>query len=383
MGGGIGIKKNIFFAFSCFSISIIAALILGEIFIRITDIPGIDKGVHYTIDPLLGYGDIPYQTLYYCNKRGDRVRRIFNSYGYPDVDHKKEKSSYRIGFFGDSYVEARQVPLENTFFRIIERELKGYNVECLAFGRESGSTLTAYLNSARWAHYFDIDLIVYVFCENDLGDNIKEIKEKTSPYFPFAYLTDNGYGIDYSNRDRLIAYSHTISYKIKDFISKHFLVFRLIKNRVQLVCNYGLKFKVSQKYITMSSPSEGMVKKAVIPDQNDPPSAWPIYLKEYAEKLDEAIILKWKAEVEKNSKKFVIFYIPRQGQMALDTEKQDSWKNWLEPFCRDKNIAFIDPTQDLIKAEALGKDIFYDHFTVHGHKAATAAFVHRFKEGFL
>jgi len=354
-------------------------LVLGEIFIRITNIPGVDKGTHYTIDPLLGYGDIPYQTLYYCNERGDKVRRIFNSYGYLDADHKKEKRSYRIGFFGDSYVEARQVPLENTFFRITEKSLKDYKVECLAFGRESGGTLTAYLNSVRWTHYFDLDLIVYVFCENDLGDNIKAIKEKTAPYFPFAYLADDGYGIDYSNRDKLIAYSHTISYKIKAFISKHFLVSRLIKNRMQLLRNYGLKFKVSQKHISMSSEAEDMDRKAANPDQNDPPSAWPLYLKEYAEKLDGAIILKWKVEAERDSKKFAIFYVPSQAQKALDTKKQDSWKNWLELFCRDENIVFIDPTQDLIKAEISGKDIFYDHFTIYGHKAFSDSFVKWFK----
>mgnify|MGYP001579412848 CR=1 FL=1 len=95
---------------------------------------------------------------------------------------------------------------------------------------------------------------------------------------------------------------------------------------------------------------------------------------------DESIILKWKDEAESDFKKFVIFYVPRQGQTELDTKNQDSWKSWLELFCRGKSIVFIDSTQDLIKTEVLGKEVFCDHFTIYGHRAFSASFVKWFKE---
>ena len=370
-------KKILFVIF----LAVFLAILIAETAIRLTDIPGIDKNIYYTIDPLMGYGYIPYAKLYYCNARGDVVRRNFNAFGYLDRGHKKEKDAgvYRIGFFGDSYVEAGQVGLEHTFFRIIENELKDYNVECLAFGRESAGTLIAYLDSTRWSPYFDIDLIIYVFCENDPGDNIKEIKEKTAPYFPFAYLAPNGYKIDYSNRDKFIRLSKTSRYKIRKYLSNRLLLTRVIKNRIALLMNYGIKFKVNQEDRNMATKSKS---KSIVPDQNDMPSTWPGPLKEYAEELASAIILKWTGEAQAGSKNFAILYVPRQTEMQKETHLQDSWKVWLESFCGNNNTAFIDPTRDLIKMESADKKVFYDHFTIHGHQAFSDAFIGWFKKEF-
>lgn len=369
-------KKKIFFVVF---LAVFLTVLIGETIIRLTDIPGIDKNTHYTVDSLIGYGDIPHAKLYYRNDRGDAVQRKFNSYGYLDVEHKKEKGTYRIGFFGDSYVEARQVRFGYTFFRIIEQGLEDYNVECLAFGREGGGTLVSYLNSARWSPYFDLDLIIYVFCENDPGDNIKEIKEKTAPYFPFAYLTSKGYKVDYSNRDKFIRFSKTFRYKIKKYLANHLLLTRVIKNRMTLLVNCGIKFKVNQKNRKMATKAE----KNRIPDQNDLPSTWQDPLRGYAEQLAAAIISKWKAETQADLKNFVILYIPREGEMEKETSLQDSWKSWLESFCVSKNITFIDPTEALLEMKYSGKEILYDHFTIYGHKAVASAFVRRFKEDLL
>ena len=50
------------------------------------------------------------------NIRRERIIRHVNSFGFLDTDHKlvKEQGIYRIGFFGDSYVEAIQVLLNDT-----------------------------------------------------------------------------------------------------------------------------------------------------------------------------------------------------------------------------------------------------------------------------
>src|SRR5262245_57436967 len=49
------------------------------------------------------------------------VVRMANRDGFLDVDHKLAKSPgvIRVSFWGDSYVEAMQVPLEQTFWRQI------------------------------------------------------------------------------------------------------------------------------------------------------------------------------------------------------------------------------------------------------------------------
>ena len=143
--------------------------------------------------------------------------------------------------------------------------------------------------------------------------------------------------------------------------------------------NYGIKFKVNQEDRNMATKSKN---KLMVPDQNDLPSTWPDLLKEYAEELASAIILKWTGEVQAGSKKFAILYVPRQTEMQKETHLQDSWKVWLESFCGNNNIAFIDPTRDLIKMESADTKVFYDHFTIYGHQAFSDGFIGWFKKEF-
>lgn len=371
----INISKKRGFLFISFSVflALILALILGELILRTIPIPGIQLD-NSKFDPLVGSGSYPHSTLTYRNMRGDFVQRKNNSWGYLDVEHKKEKikGSYRIGFFGDSYTEAVQVPLENTFFRIIERELENYNVECLAFGNSGLSTLQSYLNYRRWADYFNLDLVIYVFCKNDLGDQIKEIKK--SPNIPYAVLTDNGFQIDNSFRERN-RFRQRFYFKIGDYLTAHSLVAATLSQRIKLLIKHGIKIKVTKEDRMIATKSEVKSEANRIPNQNDLPSSWPDSWREYATKLGSAVILKWSDEVEGQSRKFAVLYITRSTEMEKETKDQDSWKSWLESLCEKHNITFIDPTAHLIKMKLSGKEIFYDHFTKEGHAAFAGGFV--------
>ncbi|MHA2231123.1 MAG: hypothetical protein ACXAB4_01345, partial [Candidatus Hodarchaeales archaeon] len=208
-------KKPFFIAMSV-CIPLILFLIVVEIILRIAPIPGtgFDSKKY---DPIVGQIRYPNSITTYRNDRGDFVKRRANSLGYLDVEHSKEKEKgiYRIGFFGDSNVEARQVLLENTFFRLINKALSPRGVECLSFGNSGFSTVQSYLESKRWGPYFDLDLIVYVFCENDLGDQIKEINRSSN--FPYPFLRGDMLEIDYSFRERSW-FKRSAMYRIVDFV---------------------------------------------------------------------------------------------------------------------------------------------------------------------
>jgi len=196
IGNNTKTKKAFFIAVTIFS-SLVVVLFLCELLLRLIPIPGIHVN-SAKFDPIIGDCFYPHSVSIYNNERGDSIKRKINSLGFLDREHKVDKSgSYRIGFFGDSFVAAQQVLLENTFFILIENTLNniGSDVECLAFGVPHHGTLHAYLKSSLWVDHFDIDLVVYVFCENDLGDQIKEIKK--SNLRPYAFL-DDGFKIDNS-----------------------------------------------------------------------------------------------------------------------------------------------------------------------------------------
>jgi hypothetical protein len=127
------------------ALSLGVAFLLGEIGLRLLPIPGLELE-YQTYDDLIGSGLFPNATVIYRGDRGTAVKRKISRWGYLDADHGRDKPRgiYRIGFFGDSYTEARQVPLDSTFFRTVERELADYGVETLAFGMMGIGTVHEY-----------------------------------------------------------------------------------------------------------------------------------------------------------------------------------------------------------------------------------------------
>ena len=105
-------------------VSTVMMLGIAELALRILPIPGITYHSYY-FDELTGERFYPNTTRIYRNDRNDHVRRRVNSWGYLDTEREIEKPDnvVRIGFFGDSFTEARQVELVETFHKIIETRL--------------------------------------------------------------------------------------------------------------------------------------------------------------------------------------------------------------------------------------------------------------------
>ena len=179
--------------------------------LRIFSAPG-TKIACYMLDEVAGFKYYPYSNSVYVSKKGKCVIRKANKFGYLDKNHSVEKEGfYRIAFFGDSFTEALQVPLENTFFRIIENRINNETIspkiETLSFGVSSYGTLQSYLTCKQWIDKLDLDLVVYVFYENDLGDQVKQIN--TLDMVPYAQLDNGNLSIDK-------AFIGKYSYKLKE-----------------------------------------------------------------------------------------------------------------------------------------------------------------------
>ncbi len=353
-------KKGLFI-FLTVCIIIIFVFFIGELFLRIVPIPGVRFNCA-KYDNLVGGGFYPHSTDIYRNEKGDFVKRKINKWGYFDKEHERNKIKgvYRIGFFGDSFTQAKQVPLEETFFRQIESKLKPYNVECLAFGVSGFSMLQSYLTCRKLMNFFDIDMIVYVFCENDLGDQIREIKK--SKNIPYPILTENRFEIDNSFRKQR-RYKERFYYKIGDYLAAHSLLIATLSHRLRLLFKHGIKFKVNEEERIVSTIS-----------------SWPPHLKDHAKKLGSAVLTKWKNEVTNQSKTFVTIYIPLNFQN--NGESLFFGNTWLKSICKTENIAFIDPKEEFLIMSKAGIEVFYDHFTKHGHIAFANSFVKWFKKTF-
>ena len=47
----------------------------------------------------------------------------------------------------------------------------------MAFGNSGWGTFHSYLASKKFSQHYDLDLIIYIFSENDLGDQIYKLKK--------------------------------------------------------------------------------------------------------------------------------------------------------------------------------------------------------------
>jgi len=304
------------------------------------------------------------------NINNERIVRDVNSEGFLDENHSIEKpnGTYRIGIFGDSYVEATQVSIEKTFVKLIENGLKKNKTEAFLFGQSGRGTIHSYLISNKYTDYYNLDMVVYVFVGNDIGDQIESIKNAST--LPYAELKNS----------RIIINDKKLSEKLSkktvtDVLKKYFgfnksILFQTIYKRLKLLYFYGVKVTASEDDFTMSG--KGEIDSA--PNSNDLPSTWNPKFKEQAISVAEVVISMWADEVKKSGREFVIIYVPHAGEWLKNEEDQDTWKSWLINYCNIKDIKIIDPTSELRKNN-INNNIFGDHFTENGHIAFANAFI--------
>ncbi len=366
-------SKQLVFASLAVTFALAAFLLLAELALRVLPIPGIKFNVS-RYDPLVGVGYHPHTLATYRSDSGVLVRRRINAWGYLDTEHEREKplDTYRIGFFGDSYTEAMQVPLERTFFRLIADSLRGEGVESLSFGTSGFGTFQSYLNSLRWAPFFGLDLVVYVFCENDVTDNLREFRGSDAIPFPLvqgdSLTADNSFRR--AGRNRLQLPSRVI-----DYLTAHSLVFSTLSQRTRLLLRRGVRVRVTERDRTIgaggSNGNEVLAQK--------PLWEWPDSLRRRALRTEEAILGSWRRALP-DSASLAIFYVPRAEEMDKPTERQNSWKRWLAPYCEREHIPFIDPTSRFLAARLRGEEIYHDHFTSQGHREFANVFVKWFRD---
>lgn len=375
--------------FALFSIMLavsgVIALILAEIALRLFPIPGIIFHNFY-YDPVTGGKYYPNSTVTFRGDDGVLIRRSVNSWGYVDVEHAVAKApgTLRIGFFGDSYVEAMQVPLEATFFRLIEDDLdlrtselaslkthkgNGINaVETIAFGMSGRGALQSYLECARWMDKLDLDYVVYVFVENDPADQIRQLKGPG--LIPYPVAAGDSFTVD-DSEIRAQAYKASWWHRGMQRIKSNSLVVSTIEGRLKLLKSYGAKRTVTQADRNGAAGAAGYAPMA--------PSVWPPDLVPKGWDLQERVMDKWSREVGRDGRHFVVMHVPRGEEVLhIPFAEQDTWATRLQAYCTSRQIPLVEPTALFVKQEAQGRKMYHNHFTPDGHRAFAEAFVDYF-----
>lgn len=279
------------------------------------------------------------------------VRRVPNRAGFLDVAHQEDKPSgtVRVGFFGDSYVEAAQVKLEDTFFRLIPQTIGGKPVETFGFGISGWGTLHALMNYRVQGKRYDLDLVVYLFVKNDPGDNSAAFA--IAEHLPTARLSEDGmsYRMTGGHSDAARA---SLRYRAGKWIQRHSRLAQVVKSRLSLVGR---------------TPHDETAPAGIL-DPNDVPSAWPPAVRADAERVTARILSDFHASVLRDGRDFVVLYVPRdEGEIDGGLAADDTWLPWLSATCDSLGIPLIDPG-DALRTGAAGAPMYDDHWSPAGHR---------------
>lgn len=190
------------FKFLLVLIGTLLGLLVTEVFLRVI---GYSSPVFYSVDENRGAVLTPNMKGWY-RKEGATYIEI-NSDGLRDEEHAvaKPENTVRVAVIGDSYAEALQVSLNETFWKVMQQKLSGCNafggkqVEVINFGVSGYGTAQEYLTLKEqvWKYSPDIVLLA-VTTNNDITDNYRKFKGTEIPYFVYK---DNELVLDDSFRN--------------------------------------------------------------------------------------------------------------------------------------------------------------------------------------
>lgn len=344
-----GIAGRVLLLVVSFSLSCLAL----EVVLRTVPV-AVPRGVFYgsgSYDSELGF-HLPTSKVIYNKVR--YVERTPNGDGFMDVDHAvtKPPGVVRVGFFGDSYVESVQVPLEEVFFRRLPSSLGGRPHEAFGFGLSGLGTLHAMAVADKFAPRYDLDLIVYVFVDNDPGDHLETLQGARRGLFaarPTAVpaVVGEGYEVLPGPTPSTASSLRRLAMLVKD----RSLFARVLYARIQLLSRGR-------------SAGGGGAKGA--PEAHDPPSGWPPELRAEAATLTRRLLQAWETKVRAEGREFLVFYVPRNSELEAD-QGEDSWRAWLHQTCAELGIALVDPTAALAARQQRGEAMYNDHWSPAGH----------------
>ncbi len=199
------------------AMSVLVALVVAELGLRIA---AIDMAAPWVPDQHCGWRLLASHRFRQYSEGSSLI--VTNSDGHRDRQHTKAKPPgvIRIAVLGDSYAEALQVDLHETFWSVMERELStcaaldGRKIEVLNFGI-AGYGTTQELQMLRhyvWEYEPDIVLVAFL-AANDVRNNSRQL-ETEDLRRPFYDLVDGQLKLDLSFREQMQRQSNWLKLKI-------------------------------------------------------------------------------------------------------------------------------------------------------------------------
>ena len=298
----------------------LGASMFGLVFIELAlRVLGISFQDFYKADPVRGVAHRAGARGWF--RREGRQYIVINREGFRDRDHPlvKPPGSFRIALLGDSFTEALQVRLEDTYGAVLERELarcpgfRGRNVEVFNFGVSNYGTAQELLTlrDRVWAVEPDLVLLAF-FSGNDVWDNSKELKQDPElPYFKIEHEGSLSLDDSFKDSPRQLAERSTIRVAIKNLIE----TFRILQVARQA---WGLtRSKPAPSVSGLGDEFAGTeAQRQIYAEPSDP--EW-----RFAWALTDRLILTMRDEVKAHGADFAVITLTNGAQVHPDPAVYD------------------------------------------------------------
>jgi hypothetical protein len=194
-----------------------------------------------------------------------------NSAGLRDREHARAKppGTVRIAVLGDSFPEATQVPMEEAFWSVLERQLSacpamaGRHPEAINFGVSGYGTAQELLMLRHRVWSYDPDIVLLAFStHNDVRNNSRALEEEDlKPYF---LLQDGTLVPDLTFRDSpVFRFAQTQTAQWKHRIMNSFRIYQVFDEARRIVKARMTRMKQGQvSPFAVQSVSEAQAARA-------------------------------------------------------------------------------------------------------------------------
>jgi len=217
--------RSVSFILITILIGILFALVIAEIALRVV---GYSDPYFYRTDPELGWALNPNSHGWYTGEGRSYFQVNAAGRHDEDVPTSKPPGTFRIAVLGDSFTEAKQVPVEQNFCSLIQSNLKNCDalhasrVEVLNFGVAGYGTIQELLMMRQRVWQYSPDMVMLVFfVENDVFDNSAPLGANIER--PFLVRKNDAWTTDYSFRQlrhykKTVAHEHSIGSFLRNLI---------------------------------------------------------------------------------------------------------------------------------------------------------------------
>ena len=374
-------------------------LLACEIFLRVIDY---SYPIFYATDYDRGFALRPGIEGHY-QREGESYVRI-NSDGQRDREHSKAKppDTVRIAVLGDSFAEAMHVPMEQTFWSLLERRLQecnlfpGKRVEVINFGVSGYGTAQELMTLRQKVWDYSPDIVILAFTTfNDIYDNSRALsKTEEVPYFVYRngeLIYDASFrdSRTYRQRDsQLSRFGRWVHNHVRIVQLVHYVQFT-VKLRLTDWRNRRRAQSSPQKQTNAAAPKAPLTADDIGIDNM-------IYLEPQDEnwkeawRVTEGLILKMREEVNQKGARFILVPLSNAIQVYPDQLVRQNFMNQigvrtmfypnlrLKALAGRENIDFLDlaepmqayADQNKVFLHGFGSDPGNGHWNATGHRVA-------------